>query len=370
MLEPLWPPHPLHRCRSRRSTSTTVGALQAAVGVLAAKWSVAVLARLGVGTHRFNELLRQIDGVSRRMLSATLRQLERDGLVERHVYARVPARVEYELSAAGEDLLARSTPLAGWGIEHRDALMAARARFDDRLQCSGGSARASEHPGRQRTQAHRPRIDARSARSYWASWSHVQSRGSLSSRQRAIFAPWRMRPLLVWSKVTSTTSSGRSSIHSSSRSLAQRLGSPMPRSPVSYGGEPRRQLALLLGAEAGGVADRAQLPVRRRRAPRISEPTVPSSLPGRQPSTTASIVRTRLILTMPDALAGLVRRVLALGDDALGVAAATARASAGSVRRRRQVDRLVDELLEPVAALGLRRARAGRRRRARAGRRR
>src|ERR687895_1511597 len=85
-------------------------ALQGAVGVLAAKWSVVVLARLASGTHRFNELLRQIDGVSRRMLSATLRQLERDGLVERHVYARVPARVEYELSPVGQHLLLALPP--------------------------------------------------------------------------------------------------------------------------------------------------------------------------------------------------------------------------------------------------------------------
>ena len=80
-------------------------ALQSAVDVLNAKWSVLVLARLSRGTHRFGELLRAVDGVSRRMLSATLKQLERDGLVERHVYARVPARVEYELSSAGEELL-------------------------------------------------------------------------------------------------------------------------------------------------------------------------------------------------------------------------------------------------------------------------
>jgi DNA-binding HxlR family transcriptional regulator len=112
----------------------TVVALQQAVGVLAAKWSVSVLARLAEGTHRFNELLRQIDGVSRRMLSATLRQLERDGLVERHVYARVPARVEYELSAAGVDLLSALVPLAGWGIAHAEELEAARMSFDRRLQ--------------------------------------------------------------------------------------------------------------------------------------------------------------------------------------------------------------------------------------------
>src|ERR687895_1315827 len=110
-----------------------LAALQSAVGVLAAKWSVLVLARLGSGTHRFNELLRQIDGVSRRMLSATLRQLERDGLVERHVYARVPARVEYELSPVGENLLAALAPLAGWGIANRTHVRDARERFD-RLQ--------------------------------------------------------------------------------------------------------------------------------------------------------------------------------------------------------------------------------------------
>jgi DNA-binding HxlR family transcriptional regulator len=109
-------------------------ALQGALGVLGAKWSLAVLARLTSGTHRFNELLRQIDGVSRRMLSATLRQLERDGLVERHVDpARVPARVSYELSTAGEALLSALTPLAGWGLDHADDLAAARVHFE-RLQ--------------------------------------------------------------------------------------------------------------------------------------------------------------------------------------------------------------------------------------------
>jgi DNA-binding HxlR family transcriptional regulator len=103
-----------------------VAALQSAVGVLAAKWSVLVLTRLGEGTYRFNELLRQIDGVSRRMLSATLRQLEQDGLVERRVYPRVPARVEYDLSPAGENLLAALVPLAGWGLEHRKQLSGTR----------------------------------------------------------------------------------------------------------------------------------------------------------------------------------------------------------------------------------------------------
>ena len=93
--------------------------MQAAVSVLSSKWSVAILAELADGTHRFNELLRHIDGISRRMLAATLRRLERDGLIERRVYADVPVRVEYDLSPAGEDLFAALAPLAGWGLQHR-----------------------------------------------------------------------------------------------------------------------------------------------------------------------------------------------------------------------------------------------------------
>ena len=96
-------------------------------------YSYLVLTRLADGSSRFNELLRQIDGVSRRMLSATLRQLERDGLVERHVYARVPARVEYELSPVGANLLDALVPLAGWGLENQGAVTIAREHFD-RLQ--------------------------------------------------------------------------------------------------------------------------------------------------------------------------------------------------------------------------------------------
>jgi DNA-binding HxlR family transcriptional regulator len=95
--------------------------MQAAVSVLSSKWSVAILAELADGTHRFNELLRHIDGVSRRMLAATLRRLEQDGLVERRVYADVPVRVEYDLSLAGSELFAALTPLARWSLQHKGA---------------------------------------------------------------------------------------------------------------------------------------------------------------------------------------------------------------------------------------------------------
>ncbi len=100
---------------------------------IADKWSLLVIALLDRRRMRFTELRREIDGVSQRMLTVTLRQLERDGLVERHVYARVPARVEYELSPVGQHLLAALVPLAGWGLEHQIDVSNAREHFD-RLQ--------------------------------------------------------------------------------------------------------------------------------------------------------------------------------------------------------------------------------------------
>ena len=98
-----------------------IAGVQAAVSVLSSKWSVAILGELADGTHRFNELLRHIDGISRRMLAATLRRLEGDGLISRRVYADVPVRVEYDLTPAGEELFAALAPLAGWGHQHRPA---------------------------------------------------------------------------------------------------------------------------------------------------------------------------------------------------------------------------------------------------------
>jgi DNA-binding HxlR family transcriptional regulator len=133
------------------SDDAAVKAIQAAVDVLAAKWSILVLARLARGTHRFNELLRGVDGVSRRMLSATLKQLERDGLVERRVYARVPAKVEYELSSTGAELLTALAPLAEWGRDHRADIARARERFDAmaRWRAEAEEMRSSAHAGRQ-----------------------------------------------------------------------------------------------------------------------------------------------------------------------------------------------------------------------------
>jgi DNA-binding HxlR family transcriptional regulator len=99
---------------------------------LADKWSLLVVELLGDGTRRFSELRRQIDGISQRMLTLTLRQLERDGLVTRTVFPVVPPRVDYELTDLGAGLLAAVEPLVAWTRAHRDEIATARLRYDTR----------------------------------------------------------------------------------------------------------------------------------------------------------------------------------------------------------------------------------------------
>jgi DNA-binding HxlR family transcriptional regulator len=95
------------------------------------KWSILAILFLGRhGTLRFNELKRNIDGVSQRMLTVTLRSLERDGLLTRRVYPEVPPRVEYELTALGRSLLEQVLALAGWANGQMEAIVAARSRYD------------------------------------------------------------------------------------------------------------------------------------------------------------------------------------------------------------------------------------------------
>ena len=94
------------------------------------KWSVLVIARLGEGTQRYGSLLRTIDGISQRMLTRTLRSLERDGLVTRVVHPVVPPRVDYDLTDLGQTLLGPVGALAIWADEYRSALRENRRRYD------------------------------------------------------------------------------------------------------------------------------------------------------------------------------------------------------------------------------------------------
>jgi DNA-binding HxlR family transcriptional regulator len=103
---------------------------------IADKWSLLVIALLDRGTLRFGELRRQIDGISQRMLTLTLRQLERDGLVRRTVYAVVPPRVDYELTPLGQTLLETIQSLVSWSRDHRDEIARSRADYDGRVDAA------------------------------------------------------------------------------------------------------------------------------------------------------------------------------------------------------------------------------------------
>lgn len=98
------------------------------------KWSVHVIHLLGGGTRRFSDLRRGIDGISQRMLTVTLRGLERDGLVTRTVYPVVPPRVDYALTPLGETLLETICSLVEWSTAHTADIDAARARYDARIE--------------------------------------------------------------------------------------------------------------------------------------------------------------------------------------------------------------------------------------------
>ncbi|MGX1560192.1 winged helix-turn-helix transcriptional regulator [Streptomyces sp. NPDC055506] len=99
---------------------------------IADKWSLLVIALLENRRLRFTELRREIDGVSQRMLTVTLRSLERDGLVKRTVHPVVPPRVEYELTSLGRTLHTTIQSLVTWTEEHQEEIAAARTAYDTR----------------------------------------------------------------------------------------------------------------------------------------------------------------------------------------------------------------------------------------------
>ncbi|MGW7199448.1 winged helix-turn-helix transcriptional regulator [Streptomyces chryseus] len=96
------------------------------------KWTMRILSAVR-GPRRFTELERSLDGISRRMLTLTLRNLERDGLVVRTVYPTVPPKVEYVLSPMGCELLDSLAPLTAWAEHNRASLEAARSAYRVRV---------------------------------------------------------------------------------------------------------------------------------------------------------------------------------------------------------------------------------------------
>ncbi|QFG24439.1 helix-turn-helix domain-containing protein [Actinomadura sp. WMMB 499] len=109
---------------------------------IADKWSLLVIALLNQRCSlRFTELRRNIDGISQRMLTRTLRHLERDGLVRRTVHPTVPPRVDYELTPMGETLHSTIRALVTWTEEHQNAIAAARTAYDARVAAEQEDAR-------------------------------------------------------------------------------------------------------------------------------------------------------------------------------------------------------------------------------------
>jgi len=115
------PDHASEDCRALSSILALVGD----------KWTVLIVVLLGDGPKRFNEIKRMVGGISQRMLTFTLRGLERDGLVTRTVYPTSPQRVDYELTKLGSTLWVAVEPLSLWAREHVIEILASRGTFDD-----------------------------------------------------------------------------------------------------------------------------------------------------------------------------------------------------------------------------------------------
>jgi DNA-binding HxlR family transcriptional regulator len=115
------------------------------------KWTVLIVVLLGDGPKRFNEIKRMVGGISQRMLTFTLRGLERDGLVTRTVFPTTPQRVDYELTKLGATLWEAVEPLSSWARAHLSEILTSREQFDEKEAPSPTSSEntASSRPPRE-----------------------------------------------------------------------------------------------------------------------------------------------------------------------------------------------------------------------------
>ena len=124
------PPSNRDRRLSERNRSARL--IRDAVCLLSSKWSVDLLLALGDGTRRYHELLEVLEPISEKVLTQTLRAMERDGLVARRVHAEVPPRVEYALTSLGASMAPPLKALGSWSLAHGRQVEEARDRFDAR----------------------------------------------------------------------------------------------------------------------------------------------------------------------------------------------------------------------------------------------
>ena len=104
------------------------------LGHIGDRWTIMVIGNLSFGPLRYKQLQREVQGISQRMLTLTLKSLEQDGLVSRTVFATVPPRVDYELTPLGRSLMQAIKPLHEWVIKHRPEVLAARETYARRLE--------------------------------------------------------------------------------------------------------------------------------------------------------------------------------------------------------------------------------------------
>jgi DNA-binding HxlR family transcriptional regulator len=118
-----------HRAAER---ARCVRLIRESLSVLSSKWAVGVLLALGEGPRRYHEILAELDPISEKVLTQTLRGMERDGLITRHVHAEVPPRVEYELTSLGVTLGGPMKSLGTWALHNGSRVASARERYDAR----------------------------------------------------------------------------------------------------------------------------------------------------------------------------------------------------------------------------------------------
>jgi DNA-binding HxlR family transcriptional regulator len=121
-------------CASREGGEEVCGAISDMLARIGDKWSLLIVTTLGEGPMRFNELRRHIADISQKMLSSTLKVLERDGLVSRTVLPSAPPQVEYALTDLGRELLVPVSALAGWTAQNTKRILIARAEYDSRAE--------------------------------------------------------------------------------------------------------------------------------------------------------------------------------------------------------------------------------------------
>ena len=100
------------------------------LGHLGRKWPSLIMSHLSFGTHRFSELRGAIPDISQRLISQTLRELERDGLIERHMQPTVPPRVDYSLTPLGESFIEPLQSMLSWGAKHQERIAIIRLAYD------------------------------------------------------------------------------------------------------------------------------------------------------------------------------------------------------------------------------------------------